>query len=76
MCELSPQQLAARGRNARNSFSKRYDLEENAMKLLQLLERLRGGPKTMPFVQSRQPTRPSLRANSRYRTTTFKVKKE
>jgi len=53
MCELSPQQLAARGRNARNSFSKRYDLEENAMKLLQLLERLRAGPKTMPFVQSR-----------------------
>ncbi len=53
MCELSPQQLAARGRNARNSFSKRYDLEENAMTFLQLMERLSAGPTTMPVVRRR-----------------------
>jgi glycosyltransferase involved in cell wall biosynthesis len=40
MCALSPQQREAMGRNARECFSARYDLEENAMQLLALLERL------------------------------------
>lgn len=40
MCELSPQQRDTIGRNARNSFNKRYDLEKNAMQLLELLQRL------------------------------------
>ncbi len=53
MCELSPRQLAARGRNARNSFSKRYDHEENAMTFLHLVERLRAGRKTMPVARRR-----------------------
>jgi glycosyltransferase involved in cell wall biosynthesis len=45
MCALSAQQRQSMGRNARNSFSKRYDLEENAMALLRLLEHLSAGTK-------------------------------
>lgn len=40
MCELSPQQRETIGRNARKCFSTRYDLENNAMQLLDLLQRL------------------------------------
>ena len=40
MCELSPQQRETMGRNARKCFSTRYDLENNAMQLLDLLQRL------------------------------------
>lgn len=40
MCALSAQQREAMGQNARKCFSTRYDLEENAMQLLALLERL------------------------------------
>jgi glycosyltransferase involved in cell wall biosynthesis len=40
LCNLSTQQRESIGRNARNSFIKRYDFEKNAMQLLQLLERL------------------------------------
>jgi glycosyltransferase involved in cell wall biosynthesis len=48
MCELSPPQLETLGRKARKCFSRRYDLEENAMHLLRLLDRLSARPK-MPI---------------------------
>ncbi|MFZ1963572.1 MAG: glycosyltransferase [Roseiarcus sp.] len=41
MCALSAAQLDAFGRKARRCFLDRYDLEENAMQLLALLERLK-----------------------------------
>lgn len=40
MCAQSLQQREAMGRNARTCFTTRYDLEENAMRLLKLFERL------------------------------------
>jgi glycosyltransferase involved in cell wall biosynthesis len=40
MCELSAQQRETIGQSARRCFIRRYDLEENAMQLLRLFERL------------------------------------
>jgi glycosyltransferase involved in cell wall biosynthesis len=40
LCALTPKQREIVGRNARKCFVTRYDLEENAMQLLELLKRL------------------------------------
>jgi glycosyltransferase involved in cell wall biosynthesis len=42
MYELTPKQREIVGRNARKCFATRYDLEENAMQLLELFKRLSG----------------------------------
>jgi glycosyltransferase involved in cell wall biosynthesis len=40
MCGISPAERDAMGRNGRTCFLRRYDLEQNAMQLLTLLQRL------------------------------------
>jgi hypothetical protein len=46
MYELTPKQREIVGRNARKCFMTRYDLEENAMQLLNLFERLSNNVET------------------------------
>ena len=46
MCSLAPEQRAVMGRNGQRCFRARYDLEENAMQLLGLLQELSARPVT------------------------------
>jgi glycosyltransferase involved in cell wall biosynthesis len=47
LCSLSSSELDKIGRRGRSSFVSRYDIEENAVRLLSLLHRLSSNPQTL-----------------------------